>query len=222
MPLARTRQNAGQISEVFDIAADNDIRRICFYHLIRTGRAEALEEQAVSPQQTRRVIDTVIERTGEFVKKSLVDEVLPVGNHADGPYLLVRMQKEKNPLFEKARELLSKRGGNKIGEKIGCIGWDGSVFADQFWRSYPLGNIKQKTFGQIWSDSSEPVLSKLRDRDRFADPRCLRCKWFGLCKGNYRFLGPDPADENWLNEPACYLTDKEIGLRSIFSISGEL
>ena len=56
-----------------------------------------------------------------------------------------------------------------------------------------------------------PVLERLRNKDRFADPRCLACQWFRLCKGNYRFLDSDPADANWLNEPACYLTDKETG-----------
>ena len=49
-------------------------------------------------------------------------------------------------------------------------------------------------------------------KDTFADSRCLKCRWFPLCKGNYRFLGPDPGDEHWRNEPPCYLTDEEIGL----------
>ena len=81
----------------------------------------------------------------------------------------------------------------------------------QFWRNYSLGNVKDKTFKQIWENSAEPVLTKLRNKSQFADPRCLKCKWFDLCKGNFRFLGSDPADENWLNEPPCFLSDTEIG-----------
>ncbi len=84
----------------------------------------------------------------------MIDEVLTVGNHADGPYLLVKMQKEKNANFHKAKELLLANGGNSIGEKIGCVGWDGSVYPDQFWRNYSLGNIKDKTFRQIWENDS--------------------------------------------------------------------
>jgi radical SAM protein with 4Fe4S-binding SPASM domain len=72
-----------------------------------------------------------------------------------------------------------------------------------------LGNVTQTPFAQIWTDTSNPVLGRLRNKDAFADPRCLRCQWFKLCKGNYRFLGNDPSDANWLNEPACYLTDEE-------------
>jgi radical SAM protein with 4Fe4S-binding SPASM domain len=207
-----TRANARQVPGVFDIAASAGIRRICFYHLIRTGRAQELDEQTLRPEQSRQVLDVIIERTDQFARKALIDEVLSVGNHADGPYLLVKMQEEKSRLYEKARELLLARGGNKVGEKIGCVSWDGSVYADQFWRNHSLGNVKERTFGQIWEDSSEPVLKKLRNKSQFADPRCLRCKWFDLCKGNYRFLGPDADDKYWLNEPACYLKDQEIGI----------
>jgi radical SAM protein with 4Fe4S-binding SPASM domain len=207
-----TKQNAEQIPAVFDIAAANSIRRICFYHLIRTGRAKQLDGQVLKPEQTRQILDVIIEKTDEFANKALIDEVMTVDNHADGPYLLVKMQKEKNPVFQEAEELLLARGGNKVGEKIGCINWDGSVYPDQFWRNYSLGNINDKTFGQIWQDSSEPVLNKLRNKAQFADKRCLRCKWFDLCKGNYRFLGPKTDAQYWLNEPACYLSDEEIGI----------
>ena len=205
-----TKANAGQISDVFDIAAANDIRRICFYHLICTGRAKDLEEQTFSPEQTRSVIEVIIEKTNQFVKRKLVDEVLTVGNHADGPYLLVKMEKEKNENFHKAGKLLLANGGNRIGEKIGCVGWDGSVHPDQFWRNYALGNIRNRTFRQIWEDSTEPVLNKLRNKSKYADKRCLECRWFDLCKGNFRFLDAEADDRYWFNEPACYLTDEEI------------
>jgi len=207
-----TKANAAQVPAIFDIAVEADIRRICFYHLVSSGRATDLDEQAPSLQQTRDTIDTVIDRTRSLVDKGLVDEVLTVGNHADGPHLLVRMQRENHPDFEQARKLLLSNKGNRVGEKIACVSWDGTVYADQFWRNYALGNVTKKPLAQIWTDESDPVLSRLRRKDTFADPRCLKCKWFPLCKGNYRFLGSDPGDEHWRNEPPCYLTDEEIGL----------
>jgi len=206
-----TKLNVAHVPVVFDVAASVGVRRICFYHLVRAGRAAGLDEQTLSSEQTRHTIDTIIEKTNDFVHKGLIDEVLTVDNHCDGPYLLVKMQEESNSRYEKAQKLLLANGGNKIGERLVCVSWDGSVYADQFWRNYSLGNIKDKTFKQIWENSTEPVLSKLRSKSKFADPRCLRCKWFSLCKGNYRFLGGKSGDEYWLNEPACYLTDEEIG-----------
>jgi radical SAM protein with 4Fe4S-binding SPASM domain len=207
-----TKSNAGQIPFVFELAASIGSRRICFYHLIRTGRAKELNGQTLTPQQTRQAVDTIIEKTDECVRKNLVDEVLTVGNHADGPFLLLKLLKENNTNFETARKLLLANGGNKTGEKIGCVSFNGSVHPDQFWHNYSLGNTRDKTFRQIWANEDEPVISKLRNKKKFADQRCLRCKWLDLCKGNFRFLGPDPADKNWLNEPACYLADAEIGL----------
>jgi len=205
-----TKANAEQIPFVFDIAASLGVRRICFYHLIRTGRAKELDEQILTPKETRQAMDIIVEKTDDFVKKNLLDEVLTVDNHADGPYLLTKFRNKKNRRYEQAKKLLLAGGGNRIGEKIACVNWDGSVYPDQFWRKYSLGNIKDKTFGQIWQDSTEPVLKKLRNKADFADARCRRCKWFDLCKGNFRFLGTETGSQYWLNEPACYLTDKEI------------
>ncbi len=208
-----TKANRDQIPVVFDIAASASIRRICFYHLIKAGRARKLDEQILTPQQTRQTVDVIIEKTDDFARRGLIDEVLTVGNHADGPYLLVKMKKNENQRCEQARQLLLANGGNRIGEKIVCVDWSGNVHPDQFWRNYSLGNVREKSFKEIWQSSSEPVLNKLRNKAEFADKRCLSCKWFDLCKGNFRFLGPEADDRHWLNEPACYLTNEEIGIK---------
>jgi radical SAM protein with 4Fe4S-binding SPASM domain len=206
-----SNSNKEQVPAVFDICKENGIRRVCFYHLIRSGRGKDIESQAVSVADTRKVMDVIFERTNDFVSKGLLDEVLTVGNHADGPYLLVKMQQQGKDI-DQQKQLLLSNGGNRIGEKISCVDWKGEVFADQFWRSYSLGNVTQKTFKEIWTNPDEPVLQKLRNKSKFADKRCLKCKWFDLCKGNYRFLGEDPDIKNWRLEPDCYLTDAEIGL----------
>ncbi len=204
-----TKLNAEFIPYIFDLAASLGIRRICFYHLIRVGRAVAFEELVLKPAETRKAIDTIIEKTNEYVAKNLVDEVLTVGNHCDGPYILLKLQKQTQK-FKQAQQLLQINGGNRIGEKLFCIGPAGNIHPDQFWRNYSLGNIKEQSLKQIWQNPDEPVLKKLQDKRNFADKRCLSCTFFNLCKGNYRFLVADPADGNWLNEPPCYLTDNEI------------
>jgi radical SAM protein with 4Fe4S-binding SPASM domain len=208
-----TKSNISQIPFVFELTASANVRRICFYHLIKAGRAKnnpSAARYTLSAVETRRAVETIIEKTDECVRKNLVDEVLTVGNHADGPFLLLKMLKENNANFETARKLLLDNGGNKIGEKITCASFSGSVHPDQFWQNYSLGNIKDRAFKTIWENPDEPVLSRLRDKDRFADKRCLGCKWFDLCKGNFRFLDAEADDKYWLNEPACYLTDEEI------------
>jgi radical SAM protein with 4Fe4S-binding SPASM domain len=204
-----TRDNIQHVPFVFDLAVAQNVRRICFYHLVRTGRAVQLQDQAPDVTQIRRALDVIIEQTRQHVHTGRLDEVLTVDNHADGPYLLVRMQQEGHPHMDQATQLLVDAGGSRVGTGIACVGWDGQVYADQFWREYPLGNVTQRAFTEIWHRNNEPVLMKIRAKDTWAHPRCRSCKWFSLCKGNYRFLGPDPAPGHWLNEPACYLTDQE-------------
>ena len=204
-----TSANASQIPVVFDIAASMQVRRICFYHLIRTGRAKQLNDQVLPPQQMRDAIETIIEKTNEFVARNLVDEVLTVGNHADGPFLLVKMIKESNPRRREAERLL-RAGGNKTGQSIICVNWDGSVYPDQFRRSFSLGNVKDKGFVQIRKNSARPLSKKL-----LAGQRCSVCRWFELCGGNFSLIDAQSHNHRWINEPACYLTDDEIALQTV-------
>jgi len=201
-----TRENAGHVRFVFDLARDQGIRRICFYHLVRSGRAEA--ETVPSLAQVRSAVEAIIEMTA--LSAAWIEEVLTVDNHADGPYLLVRMERGGHRRLDEARALLQEAGGNRVGQGIACVGWEGSVYADQFWRNHALGSILVRPFGEIWQDASDPVLWRLRHKEQFADTRCQGCTWFALCRGNYRCLGPDPINGDWLNEPPCYLTDAEI------------
>jgi radical SAM protein with 4Fe4S-binding SPASM domain len=207
-----TRQNIGSVGEIFDIAEQNGIRRICFYHLVRCGRAEAEDLRPAQPHQIREALDEIISRTAESVIRKMSEEVLTVGNHADGPYLLLKMQRQQYRLADTARELLLRSGGNRTGQNIAAVSWDGSVHPDQFWRNYSIGNVLEKSFGQIWDNQDDPVLKILRNKDTYKAAKCARCKWFDLCKGNFRCPSGVGDVEDWFNEPACYLTEEEIAL----------
>lgn len=198
--------NIEHIPFVFGLAKDLEVRRLCFYHLVVCGRA--CREDIPTPAQTRLAMDTILDNA--LASADGLDEVLTVGNHADGPYLLLCMAREGHPNLKMAWACLKAAGGNRSGIGIACVGPDGNVFADQFWRNYSLGNVMERPFAQIWHDEGNHVLRLIRQKDMSADPRCLGCCWFEICKGNARFRGPDPALANWVNEPACYLSDQQI------------
>lgn len=204
-----TRGNIAHIKTIFDIAAAAGIGRICFYHLIRTGRAEALADSVPSPHQTRQALDTIIACTADRVRQGVVEEVLTVGNHADGPYLLLKMHAENHPHYQTAFDLLTRAGGNRIGQNIAAVNWDGQVFCDQFWRNYSLGSILDTPFADIWQNHADPVLHILRSKRQYKDPQCVRCQWFDLCLGNFRSLSGRADIADWQNEPACYLSENE-------------
>ncbi len=208
------RMNVEQVPLIFDLLEQFNIPRVCFYHLVYAGRGSELVEEDLDHIQTRRVVDLIINRTQELYDRGIEKEVLTVDNHADGPYLYLRMVQEGNPRAAEVRELLKMNEGNSSGRGFGCISWDGSVHPDQFWRHLSFGNIRQKPFSRIWSDLSDPLMARLKDKKLHVTGRCARCSWLDICGGNFRVRAEAVTGDLWAPDPACYLTDEEIGLGS--------
>ena len=204
--------NASQVPGIFNLMEEREIERICFYHLVYSGRGSDLIDQDLSHEETREIVDLIIDKTKDMYDRGKIKEVLTVDNHADGPYLYMRMLKEKDPRASEVLKLLQMNGGNSSGNGIGCVSWDGEVYADQFWREHSLGNILHRPFSQIWSDETDPFITKLKDKKRYVKGKCSNCKWLDICGGNFRARGESVSGDIWGVDPACYLTDKEIGI----------
>jgi len=206
-----SKVNVDQIPGIFDLIEEMDIERACFYHLVYSGRGSGLRDQALSHENTRRIVDYIIDRTKALHDKGLKKEILSVDNHADGCYLYLRMLKEKNPRADDVLKLLKMNGGNSSGEGIACVSWDGTVHADQFWREHSFGNVLSRPFSEIWSDTSNSLLMQLRDKVNHVQGRCAACRWLDICGGNFRARGEAVTGDIWGEDPDCYLTDEEIG-----------
>jgi radical SAM protein with 4Fe4S-binding SPASM domain len=204
------RMNVDEIPRIFDLLEAQHIPRVCFYHLVYAGRGSELVEEDLGHSETRKVVDLIIDRTKDLHDRGIPTEVLTVDNHADGPYLYLRMLREKNPRAEEVLKLLKMNEGNSSGRGIGCISWDGSVHADQFWRHYTFGNVLERPFSEIWSDLSKPLMAKLKDKKNYMKGRCAICKWLDICAGNFRVRAEAVTGDIWATDPACYLTDEEI------------
>ncbi|MEW6143188.1 MAG: SPASM domain-containing protein [Chloroflexota bacterium] len=74
------------------------------------------------------------------------------------------------------------------------------------------GNIRNKRFNQIWSSASGPLLNCLRNRKGLLKDCCSRCAYLDLCNGNLRVRAEAVYGDVWAEDPACYLSDKEIGI----------
>ncbi len=206
------RLNYKEIPAIFDLVETEAIPRICFYHLVYSGRGSSLVDEDLDHKGTREVVDLIIDRTSDLHKKGHKVEVLTVDNHADGPYLYLRMLKEGNPRAQDVLELLQMNEGNNSGRGIGCISWDGKVHADQFWRHYSFGNVRERPFSEIWTDLSNPLMAKLKNKKLYVKGRCSKCKWLDICAGNFRVRAEAVTGDIWAPDPACYLSDEEIGI----------
>ncbi|MCX5852568.1 MAG: 12,18-didecarboxysiroheme deacetylase [Deltaproteobacteria bacterium] len=206
-----TKRNVTEIRALFDLVEKQNIPRLCFYHLVYSGRGSALIEEDLSHRDTRRVVDLIMDRTRDLFDKGKPIEVLTVDNHADGPYVYLRLLKEEPERATEVLTLLRMNEGNSSGKGIGCVSWDGEVHADQFWRNVSFGNVKSRPFSVIWSDMSNQLMARLKDRKLFLKGRCATCRWLDVCNGNFRARAEAATGDLWAPDPACYLTDQEIG-----------
>lgn len=204
------KHNVQEVPKLFQLMQDLEIPRICFYHLVYSGRGSEMIKEDLDHQETRAVVDMIMDNTRAMFDKGLTKEVLTVDNHADGPYLWMRMQKEDPKRAEEVFELLQFNEGNSSGRGIGCISWDGQVHADQFWRNHTFGNVLERPFSEIWTDPDLPLLPQLKEKTKHVKGRCAECRFLNICAGNFRARAEAVYDDVWAEDPACYLTDDEI------------
>ena len=204
------RMNTAEVPRIFDLLEEYRIPRVCFYHLVYAGRGSDLVDDDLDHEETRKVVDLIIDRTKDLHDRGMAKEVLTVDNHADGPYVYLRMLGENNPRAEEVLTLLKMNEGNSSGRGIGCVSWDGSVHADQFWRHCSFGNVLERPFSEIWSDLANPLMKKLKEKKRHVKGRCAKCRWLDVCGGNFRVRAEAVTGDVWAPDPACYLSDEEI------------
>lgn len=206
------KRNSRDIAGIFKLLEAEDIPRVCFYHLVYSGRASKLVKEDLDHRETRMVVDQIIDLTADLHSRGKPKEVLTVDNHADGVYLYLRKKREDPQRAQQVLELLNMNQGNSSGNGIGCISWDGTVHADQFWRHYSFGNIRDKNFSEIWTNLNNPLMAQLKNKVPHLTGRCAACKWKNICGGNFRVRAEAVTGNIWAPDPACYLSDEEIGL----------
>lgn len=205
-----TQQNIDQISEIFNLAEQENIRRICFYHLVYSGRAANMNGIILNKEMTRSLMEYIFWMTAKLYARGLNTEVLTVDNHADGPYLYMKLLKDNRNKAEKALTYLKRTGGNGSGIRIACVDNVGNVYPDQFWRSHSFGNVRINKFSEIWENDNDSFRQKLRERKKYLKGRCAQCRWLDICNGNFRARAEAFYKDIWAEDPGCYLTDTEI------------
>lgn len=204
------RHNVNELGAVLDLVETRGISRVCFYHLVYSGRGSRMIDEDIGPEETRRAMDLIIDRTRDFYQRGLEKEILTVDNHADGIYLYLRLLAESPERAQTALKLLELNGGNRSGIAIASVDWEGNVYPDQFTREHILGNVRERSFREIWTDSSNDILAGLKDRAGRLKGRCRTCGWLPACNGNFRARAEAVTGDFWETDPACYLTKGEI------------
>lgn len=207
-----TSQNINDIDSIFRLVEQEDIGRLCIYHLVYSGRGAYLSGIDVPNEQKRVFMDKLIRQTDAWNKEGRQVEVMTVDNHADGPFIyLWLLENDPERAFE-ARQLVMRNGGNRTGVAIGAIDSFGFVHPDQFTQHHVVGNIRERKFSEIWTDPHVALLAGLRERKSKLRGRCADCRWLDCCNGNFRARAEGAFSDYWEHDPACYLRDEEIAL----------
>jgi len=207
-----TKHNYRDLPEIFELIDEEKIKRACFYHLVYSGRGGKMIDEDLDPKTTREVVDLILDTTYSLFCDAKDTEILTVDNHADAVYLYLVLKEEQPKRAEDVYELLRWNGGNNSGIAIGNIDNLGNVHADQFWWHYSFGNVRERRFSEIWMDTSDPLMAGLKNRKPLLKGRCSACKYLEICNGNFRVRADAVYGDVWAPDPACYLTDEEIGI----------
>jgi 12,18-didecarboxysiroheme deacetylase len=214
------KRNWQDIPEIFKVMREENIPRACFYHLVYTGRGSELMKEDLDHEETRKAVRLIMDLTKEMFDDGLEPEILTVDNHADGPFVYMELLKEDPERAEDVLQLLQWNQGNSSGNGIACVSWNGEVYPDQFWRHYSMGNVRQRPFSEIWTDVSgeteqSELMARLKDKRPHVKGRCATCSWLSICGGNFRVRAEAATGDLWNEDPACYLSDEEIGLNEL-------
>ncbi len=214
--LTLTKRNFKDLHGIFDFIEKEGINRACFYHLVYSGRGGDMFTDDLTHDESRAAMDTILVRTADFFSRGLDINILTVDNHADGVYIYRALEKSDPERAEEVRRLLAWNGGgaHSTGVGIGNIDFFGNVHPDQFWQDYSFGNVRERKFGDIWIDDSDPLMRGLKRKAEYIKGRCRLCRYTSLCTGSMRVRAYRTYGDPWAPDPQCYLTDKEIGLDS--------
>ncbi len=203
--------NFEELDKIFDFIEAEQINRVCFYHLVYSGRGSQMLDEDVTPAESRRAMDTIIRRAKDFARRGLAKEILTVDNHCDGVYMYLKALNEGDTsTAAQIKKFIAMNGGNRSGIAFGEVDPLGYVHPDQFTQHHTFGNVRERKFGDIWTDTSNPILAGLKNRKPLLKGRCSRCKFLDNCNGNFRTRAEAVTGDFWESDPSCYLTDAEI------------
>jgi len=207
-----TERNVESLPALLDLMEAERIAKFYLSHLVYAGRGNRYREDDAYHRTTRSSMDLVFERCRDHVRRGEKTEFVTGNNDADGVYFLYWVRRHFPDRADHIRAKLAAWGGNSSGVNVANIDNLGNVHPDTFWWHHTIGNVKERPFSEIWPDTMDPIMAGLKQRPRGIKGRCGACTYFDICGGNTRVRAMQLAGDPWEEDPACYLTDSEIGV----------
>jgi heme d1 biosynthesis radical SAM protein NirJ len=200
------------LPDLLKLCDDEGVDKFYLSHLVYSGRGDKNRGEDAHHQRTRHALDLLLDRAWLAAADDKPLDIVTGNNDADAGYLLrwVRRNFDDDKVAH-LREHLAAWGGNSSGLGVANIDFLGRVHPDTYWSDYTVGNVKTTPFSDLWT-GDDPMLATLRTRPRPLKGRCGECRLKDVCGGNTRIRALQLTGDPWAEDPACYLTNSEIGV----------
>ncbi|GGE81815.1 heme d1 biosynthesis radical SAM protein NirJ [Stappia taiwanensis] len=209
-----TDANSDQLPAMLDLCEAEGVDKFYLSHLVYAGRGDKHRGEDTGHDHTRRAMDILIERAWSALSAGRPLEIVTGNNDADAVYFLkwvaANFSAEQTA---HVRDHLEAWGGNSSGLGVANIDTQGKVHPDTYWSDYTVGSVREQPFSKIWT-GDDPMLATLRQRPRPLQGRCGACAYKSVCGGNTRIRALQLTGDPWAEDPACYLSADEIGLKA--------
>lgn len=207
-----TQDNAQDLPGLLKLIEAEGIDKFYFSHLNYAGRGNKNRRTDAHHQATRQAMDLLFDTCWDYQQRGLEKEFVTGNNDADGVYLLHWVQRKFPEQAAHIQCKLEQWGGNASGVNVANIDNLGNIHPDTMWWHHTLDNVRQRPFSQVWNDLSDPLMAGLKQHPRPVQGRCGACRYLAICNGNTRVRAQQLTGNPWAEDPACYLSDEEIGV----------
>jgi heme b synthase len=171
-----TKRNQTHIADTFQLAKKLGATAWYMFMIVPTGRGEDIMQELISKEDYEEILEW------HYRQEKNEDQILMRPTCAPHYYRIVpQLAKREGIKFER-RSLTFSTGGGK-----GCIAAQSICLIDCFGEVKPCsyfpisaGNVKQKPFREIWSES--PLFHQLRDFKSYRG-KCGACEFINVCGG---------------------------------------
>lgn len=207
-----TEDNAADLPALLQLMADEAIDKFYFSHLNYAGRGNKHRADDARHARSRWALELLIQQALAQIQAGQPRDFVTGNNDADGVYLLHWARRHYPERADALLRALRRWGGNASGVNIANIDNLGNVHPDTMWWKVTLGNVREQPFSRIWQQPRHPLMSGLRQSPRPVAGRCGACAHLAICNGNTRVRAWELSGDFWAADPACYLSDAEIGV----------
>ncbi len=207
-----TEDNADMLPAMLDLCEAEGVDKFYLSHLVYAGRGDKHRGDDTAHTRTRNAMDVLIGRAWAAIEGGRPLEIVTGNNDTDAVWFLAWA--ERNFHADRVAHVaahLEAWGGNSSGLGVANIDPQGKVHPDTYWSDYTVGSVKTDSFSSLWT-GSDPMLATLRQRPRPLKGRCGACAFKDICGGNTRIRALQVSGDPWAEDPACYMTNAEIGV----------